>query len=313
MKQTASEPNAGAVPGAALGATTSALGRAGAPRSEWRAAGRVIAHNRLALAALVFLVAVHLVAVFAPQVAPADPDKIATFRKFQLPGAEHLLGTDELGRDVLSRLIFGSRVSLVVGSLAMVLSLLIGVLIGAVAGHAGGAVDGVLMRFTDGVLTIPTFFLALITVTVFGTSIENIILVIALTSWMVVARVVRGEVLRASTTDYVFAARAVGVSPARLIWRHVLPSAIPSIIVTATLGIANAILTESALSYLGVGVQPPASTWGNMLSNAQNYLFRRPDLAIYPGALIFLTVLAYNFFGDALHDALDPRYRHKSS
>ena len=136
---------------------------------------------------------------------------------------------------------------------------------------------------------------------------------IALTSWMVVARVVRGEVLRASTTDYVLAARAVGVSPARLIWRHVLPSAIPSIIVTATLGVANAILTESALSYLGVGVQPPASTWGNMLSNAQNYLFRRPDLAIYPGVLIFLTVLAYNFFGDGLHDALDPRYRHKSS
>jgi len=313
MAGKAGEPHTVAVAGTSARAATGALTAAGAPRSEWRAALRVIGRNRLALAALVFLIGVHLIAVFAPQIAPADPDKIATFRKFQTPNAEHLLGTDELGRDVLSRLIFGSRVSLIVGSLSMALSLLIGLLIGAVAGYAGGAVDGVLMRFTDGVLTIPTFFLALITVTVFGTSIENIILVIALTSWMVVARVVRGEVLRASTTDYVLAARAVGVSPVRLIWRHVLPSAIPSIIVTATLGVANAILTESALSYLGVGVQPPASTWGNMLSNAQNYLFRRPDLAIYPGVLIFLTVLAYNFFGDGLHDALDPRYRHKSS
>ncbi len=305
----ASEPTA-AVPTRVP--TTSPVARAGAHRSEWRAAGRVLVRSRLALAALVFLAAVHMVALFAPQIAPADPERITTFRKFEPPSAENFLGRDELGRDVFSRLIYGSRVSLVVGSLSVLISVVIGTLVGAIAGYRGGVTDALLMRFTDGMLTIPTFFLALITVTVFGTSIQNIILAIALTSWMVIARVVRGEVLRASGFDFVTAARSTGATPAGILLRHILPTALPSIIVSTTLGVANAILTESALSYLGVGVQPPASTWGNMLSNAQNYLFNRPDLAVYPGVLIFLTVLAYNFFGDGLHDALDPRYRHKA-
>lgn len=288
------------------------LGKRGArQRSEWRAGLRVLGRNRLALASIVFLVLVHLIAILAPLIAPADPDFIQIGKRFQRPNAEFLLGADENGRDVLTRLIYGSRVSLLVGSLSVLISVSIGTLLGALAGYRGGIVDSVIMRFTDGMLTIPTFFLVLIIVTVFGSSLTNIILVIALTSWMVIARIVRGDVLRIVNQDFILAARATGVPPLRLVVRHVLPGAVPSIIVSTTLGVANAILTESALSYLGLGVQPPTSTWGSMLSNAQNYLFRRPELALYPGLLIFITVLAYNFFGDGLHDAMDPRYRHK--
>ena len=305
----ATEPNVVAPP-AAPPATATDL-RLVTVRSEWRAALRVVVRHRLALAGLLFLVAIHLVAVFAPALAPADPETITLVRKFERPSGAHLLGTDELGRDVLSRLIFGAQVSLLVGTLSGLISVLVGTLAGAVAGFRGGFVDSLIMRLTDGMLTIPTFFLVLITVAVFGSSLRDIILVIALTSWMVVARVVRSEVLRAKGMDYVTAARTLGVAPARLLFRHVLPSAMPSIIVSTTLGVANAILTESALSYLGLGVQPPTPTWGNMLGNAQSYIFNRPELAVYPGILIFLTVLAYNFFGDGLHDALDPRYRHR--
>jgi peptide/nickel transport system permease protein len=281
-------------------------------RSEWRAGLRVLVRNRVALGSILFLILIHVIAVAAPLIAPADPDFIQIGKRFQRPNAEFRLGSDENGRDVLTRLIYGSRVSLLVGSLSVLLSVTIGTLAGAIAGYRGGLIDSLIMRFTDGMLTIPTFFLVLIIVTVFGSSLRNIILVIALTSWMVIARVVRGDVLRTVNQDYILAARALGVPPPRLVLRHVLPAAVPSIIVSTTLGVANAILTESALSYLGLGVQPPTPTWGNMLSGAQNYLFRRPELAIYPGVLIFLIVLAYNFFGDGLHDAMDPRYRHKA-
>ncbi len=303
-----SEPNA-----AITGVAPLALGdqRQARGRNEWRDGLRVIVRNRVAFAALLFLVGIHLLAIAAPVIAPRDPEQITISKRFQRPGDGYVLGTDENGRDVLSRLIYGARISLLVGSLSVIISVVIGTLTGAVAGYRGGAVDSLIMRFTDGMLAIPTFFLVLITVTVFGSSVRNLILVIAFTSWMVIARVVRSEVLRAAQMDYVLAARSLGVAPMRVLLRHLLPSAVPSIIVSTSLGVANAILTESALSYLGVGVQPPTSTWGNMLSNAQNYLFRRPELAIYPGVLIFVTVLAYNFFGDGLHDAFDPRYRHR--
>lgn len=301
-----SEPNAAT--GIAT-AVTFAEGRQA--RSEWRDGLRVIVRNRLALAALLFLIAIHLMALAAPVLAPQDPERIVIRDKLQRPSTQHLLGTDENGRDVLSRLIFGARVSLVVGSLSMILSVVLGTLAGAIAGYQGGFLDSLIMRLTDGMLAIPTFFLTLIFVAVFGTSIRNIILVIALTSWMVVARVVRGEVLRTKQMDFTLAARALGVPSARILFRHIIPCATPSIIVSATLGVANAILTESALSYLGLGVQPPTPTWGNMLGSAQGYLFNRPELAIYPGVLIFVIVLAYNFFGDGLHDAFDPRYRHR--
>ncbi len=243
----------------------------------------------------------------APWVAPHDPDRIFLMQRFAGPSAEHWLGTDETGRDVFSRLIYGSRVSLTVGLIATLVAVSIGTILGAAAGYVGGALDAVLMRFVDGMLTIPTFFLALLVLAVFGPSLRNLVIVIGLTSWMIVARVVRSEVLRAKQEEFVGAARSIGASPLRILRFHVLPQAVPSLIVSATLGVAHAIIVESSLSYLGLGVRPPTSTWGNMLSGSQAYIWNRPDLALYPGLLILLSVLAFNMVGDALRDTLDPR------
>jgi peptide/nickel transport system permease protein len=263
--------------------------------------------NRLAVAALAFLVAIHAVALAADWLAPHDPAALDLLNQFASPSPEHLLGTDESGRDVLARLIVGSRVSLSVGTLAMLVSITVGSLIGALAGFYGRLTDGVLMRFTDGMLTIPTFFLALLVLAVFGSGLTNVILVIGFTGWMVVSRVIRAEVLRTLPQEFVLAARAIGASDMRVLARHVVPQAFASVIVAATLGVAYAILTESALSYLGLGVQPPTPTWGNMLSGAQQYVWTKPHLAVYPGVLIMCCVLGYNVVGDALRDALDPR------
>jgi peptide/nickel transport system permease protein len=264
--------------------------------------------NRLALAALVYLLAVHLVAVLAPRLAPHSPEAIDLLNQFGPRSATHPLGTDETGRDVLSRLIFGARTSLAVGLAAMAVAMTIGALLGAVSGFYGGVVDAVVMRVADGMLTIPTFFLALLVLAVFGSNIVNVVLTIGGMGWMVVARVVRAEVLRTLPQEFVAAARAIGASDARLLFRHLLPQALPSMIVAATLGVAYAILTESALSYLGLGVQPPMPTWGNMLTGAQHYVWTKPILAVYPGVMIMLTVLSYNAVGDALRDTLDPRH-----
>lgn len=278
-------------------------------RSWWALARRRFLRNRVAILAALYLVAMYLVALLAPVVAPYDPNEGDILYIHARPSREHLLGTDENGRDVLSRLIYGARISMSVGLIAMVISIAIGSLIGGVSGYAGRVVDGVLMRVTDGMMAIPYFFLVLIVVAVFGSSFRNIVLVIGVTSWMVVARIVRSEVLRTRELDFVLAARALGASSTRILLRHILPHAVPSIIVAATLGVANAILLESALSYLGLGIQPPQASWGNMLSNSQAYLWENPLLPLYPGLLILLTVLAYNFLGDALRDALDPQYR----
>ncbi|MDQ6602565.1 MAG: ABC transporter permease, partial [Chloroflexota bacterium] len=214
-----SEPNA-----AITGVAPLALGdqRQARGRNEWRDGLRVIVRNRVAFAALLFLVGIHLLAIAAPLIAPRDPEQITISKRFQRPGDGYALGTDENGRDVLSRLIYGARISLLVGSLSVVISVVIGTLAGAVAGYRGGVVDSLIMRFTDGMLAIPTFFLVLITVTVFGSSVRNLILVIAFTSWMVIARVVRSEVLRAAQMDYVLAARSLGVPPMRVLLRHLL-------------------------------------------------------------------------------------------
>ncbi|MCM8749338.1 ABC transporter permease [Thermomicrobiaceae bacterium CFH 74404] len=278
-------------------------------RSWWALARRRFLRNRVAILAALYLVAMYLVALLAPFIAPYDPNEGDILYIHARPSSEHLLGTDENGRDVLSRLIYGARISMSVGLIAMVISIAIGSLIGGVSGYAGRVVDSVLMRITDGMMAIPYFFLVLIVVAVFGSSFRNIVLVIGVTSWMVVARIVRSEVLRTRELDFVLAARALGASSTRILLRHILPHAVPSIIVAATLGVANAILLESALSYLGLGIQPPQASWGNMLSNSQAYLWENPLLPLYPGLLILLTVLAYNFLGDALRDALDPQYR----
>ena len=279
-----------------------------APRSWRRSAWRRFTSNRVATVSALWLIALYLVALLAPLLAPYDPNAVDILYTHTRPSREHLLGTDESGRDVLSRLIIGSRASMTVGLIAMVISITIGSLIGSASGYLGRATDSILMRITDGMMAIPYFFLVLIVVAVFGSSFRNIVIVIGLTSWMVVARIVRSEVLRLRGLDFVVAARTLGASDTRILVRHIVPHTVPSIIVAATLGVANAILLESALSYLGLGIQPPQASWGNMLSNSQAYLWENPLLPIYPGVLILLAVLSFNFLGDALRDALDPQY-----
>ena len=271
----------------------------------WR---RFRANHVAVLSALVLLVICSL-ALAAPWIAPYDPNEVNIMAQHEAPSSAHWLGTDENGRDELSRLLYGGRITLTVGLVAMVVGLVIGVVIGSLAGFNRGAIDTVLMRFTDGMLAIPYFFLILIVVSVFGSSLRNLIIVIGATSWMAVARIVRSEVLRLKEQDYVTAARSLGASSPRILFRHVVPHTVPVVIVAATLGIANAILLESALSYLGLGIKPPQASWGNMLSNSQAYIWDNPMLALYPGLLIFASVLCFNFIGDALRDALDPRLR----
>lgn len=262
--------------------------------------------NRLAVAALAVLALIHLGVVLAPWIAPHNPDTLTLADRLTAPSTVHWLGTDEYGRDVFTRLLFGGRVSLAVGLTSMIASMMFGVTVGALAGYAGGVIDIVLMRITDGMLSVPLFFVALMALALLGATMVNLVLVIALSSWMTVARVVRAEVLRTRELEFVLAARAVGCSPLRILARHVIPQSIPSITVAATIGVAFAVLLESSLSFLGLGVQPPAASWGNMLSGARGYLRTVPGLAVYPGALIFITVLCYNWFGDGLRDAIDP-------
>jgi peptide/nickel transport system permease protein len=265
--------------------------------------------TRLGLAALATLGAIALLVVAGPLLWTIAPEATNPAQGLAGPSAVHPLGADELGRDVLSRLLHGGRVTLLVGVAAMLASLLIGVIVGALAGFNGGWLDAVLMRFTDGMLAVPAFFFILVVITVVGTSVATLVLVIGALSWMPVARVVYGETLRWKTSEFVVAAVSLGVPPPRLLLRHILPQAIPSLVVSATLGVAFAILTESALSYLAFGVQPPLPSWGNMLQRAQQYVFTAPALALYPGLAITVVVLAFNFLGDGLRDALDPRRR----
>jgi peptide/nickel transport system permease protein len=265
--------------------------------------------NRLALVALVVLAVVALLAIVGPAFWTIAPEATDPAHGLASPSPAHPLGTDELGRDMLSRLLHGSRVTLLVGLAAMLAAIVIGVVVGAIAGFKGGWIDGALMRFTDAMLAVPAFFFILVVITVLGTGVATLILVIGALSWMPVARVVYGETLRWKRAEFVIAAESLGVGGPRLLLRHILPQAVPSLIVSATLGVAFAILTESALSYLGLGVQPPLPSWGNMLQRAQLYVFTAPALAIYPGLAITVVVLAFNFLGDGLRDALDPRRR----
>jgi peptide/nickel transport system permease protein len=275
--------------------------------SPWARARRRFARNRLAVISGVVLVAIHLASAIGPAVVPLSAFEVDPLGALKPPGGGHPLGTDESGRDVLARLLYGGRVSLAVGIVSVLISITLGTVVGAVAGYFGGATDSVLMRLTDGFMALPTFFLLLVILAVFGGSLGSVIVVIGITSWMNLSRLVRGEFLRWKAHDFVEAARALGVPDSTIMWRHLLPHTIPSIIVTATLGVAFAILTESAISYLGMGIQLPIPSWGNMLSNAQNYIYSQPLLAIYPGVMILATVLTYNFVGNGLRDALDPR------
>lgn len=269
-------------------------------------AWRAFLRNRGALISLVVLTALTGAALLAPWIAPYDPEKINILRSLQSPSPAHWLGTDEVGRDVLSRLLYGGRISLVVGLVSATLSVFIGVTVGGLAGYFGGLLDSLLMRFTDGMLAIPLFFFLLVVMAVFGSGLTQIVIVISLTTWMPIARIVRGEVLRVRGLPYVEAAHALGAKQRHVILAHLLPQAIPAVIVAATLGVANAILLESALSYLGLGIQPPIPSWGNMLQGSQAYVWTQPLLALWPGLMIFVAVMAYNSLGDGIRDALDP-------
>lgn len=280
--------------------------RAGAEAAPRGRALRAFLRHRGATIALVVLTVMTASALLAPWIAPYDPEKLNILRRLTGPSAQHWLGTDEVGRDVFSRLLFGGRVSIVVGLVAATLSVAIGVAVGGLSAYFGGMLDALLMRFTDGMLSIPLFFFLLVVMAVFGGGLTQIVLVIAFTSWMPVARIVRGEVLRVKQMPYVEAAEALGARRHHVVLRHLLPQTIPSVIVAATLGVANAILLESALSYLGLGIQPPIPSWGNMLQGSQAYVWSQPLLALWPGLMIFVAVMAYNALGDGLRDALEP-------
>lgn len=276
----------------------------------WQIAWKRLRKHRLAMGGLFVIVLLVGSAVFAPWIAPYRFEDIDLLNRFARPFAPgHFLGTDDLGHDVLTRLLFAGRVSLVVGFAAALSAVALGTLVGVVAGFYGGVVENVLMRLTDIVLTLPVFGVLLLLGRYFGGGITPIVVIIGLFGWTVAARLVRGEILRLRNQDFTDAARALGASESRIIFRHLLPNAMAPIIVAATLDVGGAILTEAALSYFGVGIQPPIPSWGNMLQNAQSYLWTSPWLAFWPGMMIFLTVLCFNFFGDGLRDALDPRLK----
>jgi peptide/nickel transport system permease protein len=262
--------------------------------------------QKIGIVAGLYLVVLLALTVAVPGMTGYGAEDIDLTAALAPPSRAHLLGTDESGRDELTRLFVGARGSLTVGLVAMTLAVTAGTLIGAVAGFKGKLFDGILMLLTDAFLAVPIFFILLTTLVLFGPSLQNLVIVIGLTSWMTVARVVRSEVLRVRGLEFVQAARATGVREARVLFRHVLPQATPSIVVAASLGVAYAILVETALSYLGVGVQPPQPSWGNMLTNAQQYIYTAPSLAVFPGLLILLTVLALNYLSEVLRTILDP-------
>jgi peptide/nickel transport system permease protein len=270
---------------------------------------RQFSKNRLAVAGLILVLFLFVIASLAPRISPYDPALIDVNQILYPPSTKHWLGTDHLGRDVLSRMIWGSRISLLVGFVAIGLATLIGSILGALAGYYGGWIDNVIMRFVDIMLCFPTFFLILAVIAVLEPSIWNIMIVIGVTSWMGVARLIRAEFLSLMDREFVLAAKAEGASDFRIIFRHVLPNALAPVLVAATLGVAAAILTESALSFLGIGVQPPTPSWGNMLTAGKDNIEIAWWLSLYPGLAILFTVLGYNLLGEGIRDAVDPRLK----
>lgn len=263
--------------------------------------------NRFAMAGAVVVIILFLLSFLAPFITPYDPDALDLYHVLEPPSSAHWFGTDDLGRDVLTRVIYGARISLKVGFVAVGIAVLIGTIVGLVSGYYSGLTDNILMRFVDIMLCFPTFFLILAVIAFLGQSIWYIMIIIGLTGWMGVSRLVRAEVLSIRERDYVMAVRALGASDLRIIFRHILPNALSPVLVSATLGVAGAILTESALSFLGIGVPPPTPSWGNILTSGKDYIEFAWWLTLYPGLAITLTVLAYYLVGEGIRDALDPR------
>lgn len=281
-----------------------------AAEQRWRSVLRRFMKHRLAVAGMLTLLALAIAVYVGPLVSPYafDGNDLALGGNWR-PSLQHWLGTDELGRDVLTRLLYAGRISMTVGLIVATLSVLVGTLVGAFAGYFGSWVDAVAMRLVDVIQSVPLLMLLMVLVAFLGHDLRIIVLVISLTSWTGVARLVRGEILALKAQEFVEAARAVGVGPMGQIFRHLVPNSLAPVFVSATLGVADAITLESALSFLGVGIQPPIPSWGNLLTDAQQYLIMTPWLAFYPGLLIFLTVASINFVGDGLRDALDPKLK----
>ena len=270
---------------------------------------RQFRRNRLALSGGAIVVLLFITALFAPWLAPYDPNAIDLFNILAPPDTTHFFGTDELGRDVFSRMIYGARISLVVGLVAVGIATVIGVTLGSLAGYYGGRVDMVIMRAVDVMLSFPTIFLIIAAIAFLEPSITTIMAVIGVTSWMGITRLLRAEFLSLREREFVLAARAQGAGDARVIFRHILPNALVPVVVTATIGVAGAILTESSLSFLGIGVQPPTASWGNILMSGRDNIDIAWWLSVFPGMAILITVLGYNLLGEGLRDSLDPRLR----
>ncbi len=265
--------------------------------------------NRLAVAASAILMILFILAIFAPILTGFDPDEIHLDEIYQPPSLKHPFGTDMNGRDVFARVLYGARISMSVGFISSGLAGIIGVLVGALAGFFGGKIDSALMRLVDLILSIPSFFLLLMVIAMLEPNIYNVMIVIALTSWPGLARMVRAEVLSVRERDYIQAAIALGIGRWRIIWRHIIPNVMAPVFVAVTLGVASAILTESGLSFLGLGVQPPTPSWGNILAQGRSVMQFAWWMTVFPGLAIFITVLCYNLVGEGLRDALDPRLR----
>lgn len=281
------------------------------PESLWKISLEKFMKNKLAVLGAIIIFFIVATAIAAPLITPYKPQTQDLMNQLAPPGGEHFLGTDDLGRDTLSRLLHGSRVSLTVSFTAVAGMILIGTVIGAIAGYFGGIVDAILMRFVDLIIAFPQIFLLITLIVVLEPSLNTLILVFALFSWTGTARLVRGEFLSLRSREYVLAAKTMGIRTWKIIFTHILPNAIGPIIVSATLHVGYVILAESTLSYLGLGVQPPTPSWGNMLQNAQDYniMLNAWWYPLFPGVMILLTILSFNFVGDGLRDALDPKIK----
>ncbi len=282
--------------------------------SIWNDVWYSLSHNATAMVSLAFIAIVALLAILSaifPQILPYDPYAQDLSQSFAAPSAAHWFGCDQQGRDIFSRVIVGGQVSLTVGLLSVSISLVVGVTLGAIAGYKGGKADTIIMRCMDVLLSVPSILLAITFMAAFGKGIDKAVVAIGLVSIPEYARIVRSQILSVKENDYVSAARVIGDSDAKIIFRHVLPNVAPSIIVRATLGISSAILDAAALGFLGLGVQPPQAEWGDMLGRGRNYIFQAPHAMIYPGLAITLTVLAFNLLGDGIRDAVDPKSRRR--
>ncbi|QQR80032.1 MAG: ABC transporter permease [Deltaproteobacteria bacterium] len=277
--------------------------------SYWGHIGNQFLKNKLAVVGLSITVIFFLMALLAPYLTHYSPTAYDLDSVLKPPSSAHFLGTDEEGRDVLSRMIFGTRISLTVGFIAVAIYIVIGIILGALAGYFGGWVDILISRLIEVMICFPTFFLILAVLAFIGRSLTNIMVVIGLTSWPGIARLVRGEFLRIRNQDFVLASKLSGASSLRIIFKHILPNSLAPVLVSATFGVASAILIESSLSFIGFGVQPPTPTWGEILSQSRDFMDIAWWLAVFPGLAIFLSITAYNLVGEGLQQALDPKQK----